>query len=197
MAREEITYQYGDNLKGKLLVASPLMKDDTFKRTVIYVCEHNERGAMGLVLNRQLKSVTCGDILEQLKERRPEDNHIADMPVFMGGPMDAHRGFVLHSAEYKSKHTIGISDAVALTSSIDILELIADGKGPHNNMIVLGYAGWKPGQLEAEIGEYSWLVTNPDDNMLFSDQEDDKWRTATRDLGIAPEFFHEPASALC
>ena len=193
----EITYQYGDNVKGKLLVASPLMKDETFKRTVIYICEHNERGAMGLVLNRQLKSVTCGDILQQLKERRPSDDLIDHMPVFMGGPMDAHRGFVLHSADYASKHTVGISDAVALTSSIDILELIAEGKGPQSNLIVLGYAGWKPGQLEAEITEYSWLVADPDFNMLFSDKEEDKWRTATQDLGIAPERFIESNAALC
>ncbi|MET0155669.1 MAG: YqgE/AlgH family protein [Rickettsiales bacterium] len=194
----EITYQYGDNLKGKMLVASPLMKDETFKRTVIYICEHNERGAMGLVLNRQLKSVTCGDILEQLKEKRPASALIADMPVFMGGPMDAHRGFVLHSSEYTSKHTIGISDAVALTSSVDILELIAEGKGPHSNMIVLGYAGWKPGQLEEEIGEYSWLVSSPPEaQMLFSDKEEDKWRAASQYLGISPEFFLEPVAAPC
>jgi putative transcriptional regulator len=194
---QEITYNYGDNLKGYMLVASPSLEDENFKRTVIYVCEHGTQGAMGLVINRPLKSVTCADILEQIreKEKKPAPSPKADYPVFMGGPMDAHRGFILHSSDYVSKHTIGITDSVALTSSVDILEHIAEGKGPSNNMIVLGYAGWKPSQLEKEISDSSWFVVKPDYAILF-DAGGDKWRKANRLLGIAPEFYL-PNSSVC
>jgi putative transcriptional regulator len=168
-------------LTGQLLVAMPSMKDPRFTRTVIYMCVHNADGAMGLVLNRLVGSLTFPDLLAQLGIE-----HLLgrDIRVHFGGPVDTGRGFVLHSADYSDEGTMRIGSNVALTASLDILRDIAGGGGPRQSLLALGYAGWGPGQLESEINANGWLSAPADEALLFDAQLDDKWERAIGKIGV-------------
>lgn len=180
--------QAAAGLKGKLLVASPALTEEFFSRTVVYICEHGEEGAMGLVINRPIENITGGDILKQLDKNDGKGLRF-EQSVHAGGPLDEQRGFILHSSDYVSRHTVGITNGISITSSVDILRHIAKGKGPRNNLIVLGYAGWQANQLEKEIEEQSWFVAPADSELLFGGNSDVKWLRASHRVGIRPEFF--------
>lgn len=177
------------NLKGKLLVASPVMSEEPFAKSVIYICEHGDEGAMGLIINRLIENITCNDILTQLAKDDRQIITAIDKPVHSGGPLDEQRGFILHSDDYASSHTVNITKGFSITSSVDILKKIAGGKGPEKNLIVLGYAGWRARQLEQEIEEQSWFIADSDENLIFSDNHEMKWLRASGSIGIRPEFF--------
>ena len=169
-------------LEGHLLIAMPAMMDPRFTRTLIYMCAHNAEGAMGLVVNRILGSLTFPELLEQLgidsKGSRDE------IRVHFGGPVEAGRGFVLHSSDYVRDGTLIVDDNIALTATVDILQEIAGGQGPRHNLLALGYAGWGPGQLENEIQENAWLSVMADDLLLFDTDVDTKWERAMHKLGV-------------
>ncbi|MFN4090059.1 MAG: YqgE/AlgH family protein [Alphaproteobacteria bacterium] len=169
-------------LTGHLLVAMPGMPDERFARTVIFLCAHSEEGAMGLVINRELKSLTFTDLLEQLDLKGGDEP--VDLPVQAGGPVETGRGFVLHSADYRHDGTLVVADDVALTATVDILRAIARGEGPRRRMLALGYAGWSPGQLEAEIRANGWLNVAADPDLVFDPALDDKWERAMAKLGV-------------
>jgi putative transcriptional regulator len=169
-------------LEGQLLIAMPAMADQRFARTLIYMCAHSPEGAMGLVVNKLMGSMTFPELLTQLGVEPP--NSKADIRVHFGGPVEPGRGFVLHSRDYLQDGTLEITDNIALTSTIDILKEIAVGGGPKRNLLALGYAGWGPGQLENEIQDNAWLNVDPSDDLLFDADLDTKWKRAMQKLGI-------------
>ncbi len=172
----------GGYLPGQLLIAMPTMSDPRFERSVIYMCAHTSEGAMGLVLNRLMGSVTFPDLLEQIgiETKNVED----EIRIHFGGPVESGRGFVLHSADYLLDGTLVVDDGIALTASVDILRAIADGGGPRHRLLTLGYAGWGPGQLEDEIQANGWLNVPADPNLVFDDDLDGKWQASLAKIGI-------------
>lgn len=182
-------------LDGQLLVAMPSMPDERFARTVIYMCAHSEEGAMGIVINQKSKSVTFPELLVQLKVidekaaiRLPPE--VGDVQVLRGGPMESGRGFVLHSDDFQSgDSTVAIDKGVCLTATLDILRAIADGVGPHQAALALGYASWGPGQLENELLHNGWLTVPADPALIFDAAHDDKYSRALRSMGVDPAFL--------
>ncbi len=170
-------------LTGQLLIAMPGMMDPRFQRTVIYMCAHNEDGAMGLVVNRLFGSITFEDLLEQLDMDVKQP--ITNMPVHYGGPVESGRGFVLHSTDYVREGTLVVDDEVALTATIDILRAISEDRGPRRNILLLGYAGWGPGQLDAEIQANGWLNVPCDEALLFDPDLETKWERSIAKLGVS------------
>jgi|SRR3954470_12558473 len=170
-------------LTGQLLIAMPAMADPRFTRSVLYICAHNADGAMGLVVNRLFGSITFPDLLEQLGIET--GGHLSNMRVHFGGPVESGRGFVLHSTDFVREGTMVVNDAVALTATIDILRAIADGRGPRHSMLALGYAGWGPGQLDAEIQANGWLNAPADEALLYDRNLDTKWERAIAKLGVS------------
>lgn len=176
-------------LVGQLLVAMPAMPDPRFAKSVVYMCAHNEEGAMGLVINRPLDSIDFPDLLEQLNvEVKNPDQAIR---VMFGGPVEQGRGFVLHSSDYIQDSTLVVDKDVALTATVDILQSIATGSGPSSRLFALGYAGWGAGQLDNEILNNGWLSVEADLSLLFGDDLDGKWENALGKIGIRPEMLSD------
>ena len=169
-------------LEGQLLIAMPAMADQRFSRSVIYMCAHSSDGAMGLVVNKLMGSLTFPELLKQLGVETGESN--ADIRVHFGGPVEPGRGFVLHSRDYLQEGTLEIAGDIALTATIDILKEIAGGGGPQHNLLALGYAGWGPGQLETEIQDNAWLSVEPSKEILFDTDLGSKWERAMQKLGV-------------
>ncbi|MFD2204342.1 YqgE/AlgH family protein [Kiloniella antarctica] len=176
--------QSNDFLTGKLLIAMPQMTDPRFTHSVIYICAHNEDGAMGLVLNQLVKSITFHDLMEQLDIKKPTPN--SEVRVHFGGPVESGRGFVLHSNEYQQDGTMLVAESIAMTATIDILNDIANNEGPDKSLLALGYAGWGPGQLNDELHQNGWLVADYDDDILFGSDLQNKWDLAMSKIGIDP-----------
>jgi len=168
-------------LAGQLLVAMPQMTDPRFVRTVIYLCAHSAEGAMGLVVNRLIESITFPNLLAQLGI---ESDPAEDLPIHFGGPVESSRGFVLHSADYVQDSTLLIDDGIALTATVDVLRAIAGGHGPRHRVLALGYAGWAPGQLDAEIQANGWLLVPADADLVFGVDNEAKWERSLAKIGI-------------
>jgi putative transcriptional regulator len=170
-------------LTGHLLVAMPQMADARFARSVIYVCAHTADGAMGLVINREIDSITFPGLLKQLEIDVPgADDQIR---IMFGGPVETGRGFVLHSPEYTHESTMLIGNEVGLTATMEILKDIAKGAGPRRSLLALGYAGWAPGQLDSEIQANGWLHVPADPDLIFAENLGTKWDDALGILGIS------------
>lgn len=171
-------------LTGQLLVAMPAMEDPRFHRAVIYVCAHSAEGAMGLIVNKPMEDLKFTDILVQLKITARAEG-CEDIHVHRGGPVEVQRGFVLHSADYQKGGTVMVNDDVGLSATTEILKDIAEGQGPRQNLMALGYSGWGPDQLDDEIKRNAWLCVPADPAFLFSDSDELKWDQALARLGIA------------
>ncbi|TDI68334.1 MAG: YqgE/AlgH family protein [Alphaproteobacteria bacterium] len=170
-------------LTGQFLIAMPQMADPRFAQTVIYLCAHTADGAMGLVINRQIDSITFPGLLRQLEiEVADADDQIR---VMFGGPVEMARGFVLHSQDYVQDSTLLIGDGVGLTATLEILKDMARGAGPKRCLLALGYAGWAAGQLDHEIQANGWLHAPADENLIFGDEAGSKWDRALGILGIS------------
>jgi putative transcriptional regulator len=178
-------------LAGQLLVAMPGMRDPRFEKSVIYMCAHNAEGAMGLVVNRALDTLTFPDMLEQLDIDVTGDG--PPINVHLGGPVESGRGFVLHSSDYLQDATLIVDNELALTATLDILKVIAVGGGPLKSLLALGYAGWGPGQLDGEIMSNGWLSVAADKDLVFDDDLDHKWDRAMGKIGIDPRMLSEDA----
>ena len=178
-------------LSGQMLIAMPGMTDPRFEKAVIYICAHNEDGAMGLVVNRLIESMTFPEMLKQLDIEPTEPEDV--IRVLLGGPVEQARGFVLHSPDYLQDASMVVDDDVALTATIDILRAIADGAGPRNRLLALGYAGWGPGQLDSEILHNGWLNVSADDDLVFGEDLDAKWERAMAKIGIDPLLLSDDA----
>jgi putative transcriptional regulator len=174
----------GEFLTGQLLIAMPAMADPRFAQSVIYLCAHTPEGAMGLVLNKPLKRPSFEDLLRQLDvEPLPPARRIR---LCAGGPVDNARGFVLHTTDWTGEGSLRVDDGLALTASLDVLKAIAEGGGPREGILALGYAGWGPGQLDAEIHQNAWLSVTADETIVFDGDHDTKWRRALGKLNIDP-----------
>lgn len=174
-------------LTGHILIAMPGMSDTRFQRSVVYVCAHNEEGAMGLVVNKLIDSLTFDELLQQLGIENPKPGQKID--VHFGGPVESGRGFVLHSAEYQQDSTLQVDEHIAMTATLDILRDIAAGEGPKQHLFALGYAGWGPGQLDSELQANGWLTADANETLVFSAELSDKWDAAIKALGIDPSFL--------
>ncbi|HIJ64047.1 MAG TPA: YqgE/AlgH family protein [Rhodospirillaceae bacterium] len=169
-------------LAGQMLIAMPQMQDARFTRSVVYLCAHTAEGAMGLVVNRLFNALSFPDLLEQLNI---EPTPLCDpIRIHFGGPVEAGRGFVLHSTDYVQDTTLLVDDQVALTATVDVLKAIAEGRGPRQCLLALGYAGWGAGQLDSEIRENAWLNAPADDDLLYGPEIEHKWERAIAKIGV-------------
>jgi len=171
-------------LRGNLLVATPSLRGDTFAKSVIYMCTHSAAGAMGIVINQRAPEVKFRDLLAQL--HLPHNEIKVDPIVHFGGPVESGRGFVLHSTDFMREDTIRLGDNIGITGTVDILRAISEGHGPQKSIFALGYAGWGPGQLDAELQANSWLTVPADDDLLFSGGLSGKWEKALLKIGVTP-----------
>lgn len=172
------------SLVGHVLVAMPAMDDQRFARAVVLLCQHNEEGAMGLVVNRP-SEYRLSEIFAQMQIRDSRTD-FADQPVLAGGPVQTDRGFVLHQGASDWDSTLRITPSLAVSTSRDVLDDIASGKGPGRFVLMLGFSGWGPGQLEAELADNAWLTVPADDELLFDVPLELRWQTATARLGVDP-----------
>ena len=170
------------NLTNHFLIAMPGLQDPNFYHTVTYICEHNPQGAMGIVVNRQM-NIQLGDILEQMQIPCTELAQ-PQQPVYVGGPVSMDRGFVLHSTDSQWNSTLEITSQISITTSQDILEAMARGRGPARTFVALGYAGWSPGQLEQEMSANAWLSGPADPSIIFDLPVEQRWHAAARLLGV-------------
>jgi len=170
------------NLENQLLIAMPTLDDSYFNKTVTYICEHNEEGAMGFIINLPI-DLTLNELLAHI-DADVESNPIMSQKVLTGGPVSTQRGFVLHSPQFCWKSSLPLSNDVMITTSKDILMALGTDQAPEKFLVTLGYAGWGPGQLEEEIKANSWLTTYADGDILFNTPIEQRWKKATDRLGI-------------
>jgi putative transcriptional regulator len=172
-------------LAGKLLIAMPSMGDPRFEQTVVFMCDYSDEGAMGLVINKPTAEVDVPTLFSQLKIEMVTD--LSSAQVRYGGPVEMGRGFVLHSPEYSSVvTTLKLRKDIYMTATLDVLEDLAQGKGPEQWLLMLGYAGWAAGQLEAEIAANGWLICDATPELLFDTPDARKWEAALDSLGVSP-----------
>ncbi|HET7669137.1 MAG TPA: YqgE/AlgH family protein [Burkholderiales bacterium] len=170
------------NLTHHFLIAMPSMVDPNFSRTLTYICEHNDQGALGLVVNRPTE-LTLQSLFERLSLSL-KDAALSDSPVYFGGPVQVDRGFVLHEPAGNWQSTLRVREAIGLTTSKDILEAVGRGEGPSRMLVTLGYAGWSPGQLEQELAQNAWLTVEARDAILFDVPAEERLPRAMQLLGI-------------
>ena len=183
------------DLTNQFLIAMPGMVDETFARAVVYLCEHNERGALGLVINKPI-DIKLKNLFEKI-ELALDRHELGEQPVFFGGPVQTERGFVLHEklqdGESPFNSTLSVPGGLAMTTSKDVLEALADGSGPAKVLVTLGYSGWQAGQLEDEIGRNGWLNVNADPKVIFDTPVEKRYDTALALLGIDPRMLSQEA----
>lgn len=181
-----MVYTSDDSMAGQVLVAMPGVGDPHFTRSVVYLCAHSAEGAMGLIVNRPLPEAHLTGFLQSLN-LEPRASFDGDV-LHNGGPVQPERGFVLHSADVScGEDTLLINDDFAMTASIEMLRLVAQGKGPSRFLVALGYAGWGPGQLEAEVLANGWLSVTPEPKLIHDAQSESKWSRALNLLGVDPQ----------
>jgi putative transcriptional regulator len=186
------------DLKGKLLLAMPQMGDVRFHKAVILMCAHDEEGAMGLIVNHLLPGIHLAQLMGQLDIEIAEEakEFSEDFPVMSGGPVETARGFVVHSEDFKQDDTIKVKDDIFITGTLDALRAIASGDGPDQMRFILGYAGWSAGQLDNEMKQNAWLVTDADPELIFNEEDGDVvWDKAIATLGFDPAMLSESAGS--
>ena len=179
------------NLSHHFLIAMPAMADPFFAKSLTYVCEHNDQGALGIVINRPI-SLTLQELFDQIELPL----HAADLqnvPVHFGGPVQTDRGFVLHEPLGEWQSTLDVNGKVGLTTSKDILEAVGEGKGPENLLVTLGYAGWSQGQLEDELAQNAWLTVAASEHVLFELPAEERLPAALAMLGVDYATLSESA----
>lgn len=175
------------DLTNHFLIAMPSMDDPNFSQSVTYVCEHNDEGAMGIVINRPL-DVSVAEVLDQLEIEGKAGQQNSD-PVYSGGPVLSERGFILHRPHGKWESSLNVTSDIAVTTSKDILGALGAGIGPEESIFALGYAGWGAGQLEAEMSENTWLSAPANIDILFRVPPERRWVEAARLIGIDPRLI--------
>jgi len=170
------------NLTHHFLIAMPNMVDPNFARSLTYICEHNDQGALGVVVNRPT-DMTLRSLLEQI-EIDLDVGFLANEPVYFGGPVQTDRGFVLHSPVGEWQSTLSVQADLGFTTSKDILQAVAEGTGPGNLLVSLGYAGWAPGQLEEELKQNAWLTVAATPEVIFGIPPEDRLAAAMKLLGV-------------
>lgn len=179
-------------LSGQLLIAMPGIGDPRFERSLILVCAHDSRHAMGVVVNRPVEGLSVPELLERLEIKDAAE--AGDGAVLLGGPVEMERGFVLHTDDYHAEHSQDVAGGLALTTTRDVLEAMAADDGrPRRAILALGYSGWGAGQLEREIRANVWLTVDADEALVFDDAYDTKWTRALGKLGVDPKFLSSEA----
>jgi len=174
--------QAGDNLTGHFLIAMPALNDGVFNKAVTYICEHDENGSFGIIINQQTR-ITLEQIADEMKIETG-DNYDRHLPIFLGGPVDQGRGFILHRPSGQWKSSLKVNNTVSLTTSKDILTALVHDKGPEDCIVALGYAGWSAGQLDEEIASNTWLSCPADEQLIFNTPVEERWQAAARLIGI-------------
>ena len=170
-------------IEGKLLIAMPGMGDPRFDRSVIFICAHSEDGALGLIVNKPTPELSFASLLKQLEIEVPSVSR--DVRVHFGGPVEGGRGFVLHSGDFVSEaSTLQVSEDFGMTATLDVMEALAGDGAPRDALLALGYAGWGPGQLEAEILQNVWLTCDATHALVFDEANETKWTAALATLGV-------------
>lgn len=164
----------------------PSIDDPRFHRSVIMVLEHDHKGAMGLIINRRLDDLTFADLMQQVKSVKDsnDDEIMPDLPIYFGGPMEVGRGFILHTPDVMLSHSKLLQPDLALTTSVDMLEAMAEERGPRLALLALGYAGWETGQLETELQDNTWLHVPFDSNLIFEVPTEQCWEAALASVGV-------------
>ena len=170
------------NLTHHFLIAMPNMADPYFSKTLTYICEHNDQGALGLVVNRPI-DMTLSALFERLSLPL-SDAAVSHAPIYFGGPVQTDRGFVLHEPAGNWQSTLRVGEAIGLTTSKDILEAVGRGEGPEKILVTLGYAGWSPGQLEHELSQNAWLTVEARDGIIFETPAEERLPAAMELLGL-------------
>lgn len=170
------------NLTRHFLIAMPAMADPHFAKTLTFVCEHNEQGALGIVINRPI-DLNLHGLLEQVSIAATDEG-LKSVPIHFGGPVQVDRGFVLHTPAGDWQSTLAVGDDLGLTTSKDILEAVARGEGPSRLLVTLGYAGWSAGQLEQELAQNAWLTVAAEPEVIFGLPADERLPAAMRLLGV-------------
>jgi putative transcriptional regulator len=183
------------NFSNHFLIAMPAMADPFFAKSLAYICEHNERGAIGIVVNRPI-DLTLSELFAQIQlPLNPAE--LQDMPVHFGGPVQTDRGFVLHAPAGQWQSTLAVSGGMSLTTSKDVLQAVGEGQGPHNLLVTLGYAGWSQGQLEEELAQNAWLTVEATEpvsgRILFGMPAEERLPAAMALLGIDYATLSEDA----
>ncbi|MDK9707830.1 MAG: YqgE/AlgH family protein [Desulforhopalus sp.] len=179
----------GENsLAGTFLVSTPQMPDPRFEEHVIYICAHNEDGAMGVAINQPNRAFSLAEVLRGANLPIPECEL---PPVYIGGPVDLESAFILYLSEYSAEHRLDVSETVSLTRETKVLEDIAKGRGPEKFLFLLGYTGWGPGQLERELMENGWLSVPANDEIIFNSPDEFKWKAAAMHYGIDIATFED------
>lgn len=178
-----------DSLTGHFLIAMPGLPDPNFSETVTYICVHNEDGAFGLIINRVLPEGDAGSVFRELSMEPPQ--LLADRPIHIGGPVHPGHVFVLHGPPFQYEATLPVTESVAMTNSRDVLESIIQDQVPRDFLLILGCAGWAPGQLEEEIRENSWLSCPADEAILFHTPVENRWHRAAESMGVDVRLLSE------
>jgi putative transcriptional regulator len=172
----------GDNLTGHFLIAMPSLNDGYFNQAVTYICEHNDSGSFGIVINQDA-GITLQQIAREMEISSSED-YDKDQAVFIGGPVEQGRGFILHRPPGNWQSSIRVNNSIALTSSKDILQAMVNNQGPEKSIVALGYAGWTAGQLEHEMASNTWLSCPADEQIIFNTPPEKRWQAAAKLIGI-------------
>ena len=176
------------SLAGKLLIAMPtLYESESFSHSVVYICSHTKNGALGLIVNKRLNEFSFSDLMFQMPVKNYE--RLNEIMLYDGGPLEKVRGMVLHSDEYHKDGTISVSNGIAVSSTSEIISDIAFNRGPKDKLVALGYSFWNPRQLEAEIYENYWLVTEAGSNLIFNTRDEEKWQRAMDETKISLSRF--------
>lgn len=170
-------------------MATPQMEDTRFQNAVVFVCGHDKKGAMGIIINKVMSHMFLSDLLTKVGITHKPTVHTTTFPVHYGGPVEIGRGFILHSTEFTCDNTVSITPHIAMTSTLEMLSLMADNKGPFKKLCALGYTGWGAGQLEKEILANAWLNVLAPESLLFETPLDQRWSLALEYLGVCPQFL--------
>ena len=179
-----MTHTPVQSLQGQFLLAMPSMGDPRFLRSVVYMVAHDSEGAMGFIINKRAEGLSLGDILKDMPETVAKTG-LVNLPVYVGGPVQNDRGFVLHTSDYeKTQNSLSQELPIALTQSADVLVDAAHGRGPEKMRLFLGYAGWGPGQIEGELQDNAWLVCDANIAEIFTSQSDNLYEKCVAAMGI-------------
>lgn len=180
-----------NRLTNQFIIAMPGLMDENFNQAVTYICEHDENGTFGIIINRE-SEITLDDVMQQMKIPYQADSS-NNAPVYTGGPVQINRGFILHRPTGNWDSSLIVNDSVALTTSRDILESIANNNGPDDKIIALGYAGWGPGQLEQEMAANTWLSCPAEEQIIFNTPIKDRWQAAADLIGVDLQLLSNDA----
>lgn len=172
------------NLKNQFIIAMPGLNDSLFSRSVVYICEHNRDGAMGIIINKPISDLSIQTVLSKLDITPYKSCAELEQPVFIGGPLAEEQGFILHSPQKGFSSSIAISDELMITTSLDVLKSIGSPEQPKDLFLSLGYASWGNMQLEYEIAQNDWLVADANSNIIFEQPIDERWHLAAQSIGV-------------